>query len=47
MSKRQTREIRELTQAELEKVAGASTQEQFRGRYQLKLSEAGSLLKPQ
>jgi ribosomal protein L29 len=39
MSAQETNEIRELTQAELDEVAGAATA-QFRGRYQLKLAEA-------
>jgi ribosomal protein L29 len=47
MSRQETNKIRELTPAELERVTGAASQEQFRGRYQLKLSEAGSLLKAQ
>jgi ribosomal protein L29 len=43
MNAQETNEIRELTQAELDEVTGAAT-EQFRGRYQLKLSEASGLL---
>jgi hypothetical protein len=43
MSAQEANEIRELTQAELDEVTGAAT-DQFRGRYQLKLSEASGLL---
>jgi hypothetical protein len=43
MSAQEANEIRELTQVELEEVAGAAT-EQFKGRYQLKLAEASDLL---
>ena len=43
MSAQETNEIRELTQAELDEVTGAAT-DQFRGRYQLRLAEASGLL---